>query len=81
MLQVNQGIALNIINFNAISFPELFTRHGIRICCSLAELQCINLQKLNLQRYLHQMYIERMAYFRQTPPGADGDGVFTYQTQ
>ncbi len=81
MLQVNHGIALNIINFNSIRFPELFTCHGIRLCLSLAEVQCINLQKLNLQRYLHQMYIERMAYFRQTPPGPDRDGVFTFQTK
>jgi adenylate cyclase len=47
----------------------------------LAELQFINLQKLNPQRYLYQMYIERIAYFRQTPPGADWDGVFTFQTK
>lgn len=47
----------------------------------LAKLQFINLRKLNPQRYLYQMYIERIAYFRQTPPGADWDGIFTFQTK
>ena len=46
----------------------------------LAELQFLNLYKMH-SRYLYQMYAERVAYFRQHPPGADWDGVFTFQTK
>ena len=47
----------------------------------LAEVQLINLQKLEPQRYLYEMYIKRIAYFRQSPPGGDWDGVFNYETK
>lgn len=47
----------------------------------LAEMQFINLQQMYPERYLYRMYIERIAYYRQNPPGADWDGVFTYQTK
>ena len=46
----------------------------------LAELQFLNLHKM-YGRYLYQMYAERVAFFRQNPPGTDWDGVFTYQTK
>lgn len=46
----------------------------------LAELQFLNLHKMSA-RYLYQMYAERVAYFRQNPPGQDWDGVFTFQTK
>lgn len=47
----------------------------------LAEMQFINLQNMYPQRQLYAMYIERIAYYRQNPPGADWDGVFTFQTK
>jgi len=47
----------------------------------LAEMQFINLQKLSPERYLYKMYAERVAYFRENPPGADWDGVFTFKTK
>ena len=47
----------------------------------LAEMQFINLKNMNQKRYLYQMYIERIAYFRQNPPGDNWDGVFTFQTK
>ena len=31
--------------------------------------------------YLYQMYLDRIAIFRETPPEADWDGVFTYMTK
>lgn len=46
----------------------------------LAELQFLNLHKMST-RYLYQMYAERVAHFRQNPPGQDWDGVFTFQTK
>lgn len=47
----------------------------------IAEMQFINLRNMNPERYLYQMYIERIAYFRQNPPGSDWDGVFTFKTK
>lgn len=47
----------------------------------LAEMQFINLQQMHPARYLYSMYLERIAYYRQNPPGADWDGVFTFQTK
>lgn len=47
----------------------------------LAEIQFINLQQMHPARYLYSMYLERVAYYRQNPPGADWDGVFTFQTK
>jgi len=31
--------------------------------------------------YLYETYLERIAYFRENPPGDDWDGVFTFQTK
>jgi adenylate cyclase len=47
----------------------------------LAEMQFINLQQRYPQRQLYTMYIERIAHYRQNPPDADWDGVFTFQTK
>jgi len=47
----------------------------------LAEMQFINLQNINPKRYLYQVYTKRIAFFRQNPPGADWDGVFTFETK
>jgi adenylate cyclase len=47
----------------------------------LAEMQFINLQQMYPQRALYAMYMERIAHYRQNPPDADWDGVFTFQTK
>ncbi len=47
----------------------------------IAEMQFINLQQMHSDRHLYRMYIERIAYYRQNPPGADWDGAFTFQTK
>lgn len=47
----------------------------------MAELQFLNLQKQSRLPGLYKMYAERVAHFRQNPPGADWDGVFTYTTK
>lgn len=44
-----------------------------------AELQFLNLKKDCKQDMLYQMYLDRIAYFRQNPPGTSWDGVFTYR--
>ena len=46
-----------------------------------AELQLYNLQRMSPQERLYQVYAERVAYFRNHPPGAEWDGVFSYQTK
>jgi len=47
----------------------------------LAEMQFINLQKMVPERYLYSVYLERIAYYRDEPPGADWDGAFTFKTK
>jgi adenylate cyclase len=44
-------------------------------------MQFINLQQMYPQRQLYAMYIERIAHYRQNPPDAGWDGVFTFQTK
>ncbi|MBI3221596.1 MAG: adenylate/guanylate cyclase domain-containing protein [Nitrosomonadales bacterium] len=44
-----------------------------------AELQLMNLQRLSPDTALYRIYAERVAYFRKNPPGADWDGVYTFQ--
>ena len=44
----------------------------------MAEIQFLNLQKRNSDRMLYQLYAERVAHFREVPPGGDWDGVFTH---
>ncbi|OIQ82286.1 adenylate cyclase 1 [mine drainage metagenome] len=46
-----------------------------------AEMQLLELQKQSPQRKLYQLYVERIAYYRQNPPGADWDGAFTFKTK
>lgn len=43
-----------------------------------AELQIQNLQHLYPDCKLYQLYAERIAYYRNTPPGVNWDGVFAY---
>ena len=46
-----------------------------------AELQLYNLQRMYPECKLYQVYAERVAYFRNNPPGADWDGVFDFLTK
>ncbi|MCB1744144.1 MAG: adenylate/guanylate cyclase domain-containing protein [Gammaproteobacteria bacterium] len=46
-----------------------------------AEIQFLNLHRANPTRELYRLYAERVAIYRQDPPGAGWDGVFTYQTK
>jgi len=46
-----------------------------------AELQLYNLQRTAPQTYLYKLYAERVAHFRNNPPGATWDGVFTYESK
>lgn len=39
------------------------------------------LQQLAPQRYLYQLYLQRIAYYLEHPPGADWDGVTTFETK
>jgi adenylate cyclase len=47
----------------------------------IAELQFINLKNQYPNRYLYPMYLERVAFYRENPPGDDWDGVFTHQSK
>ncbi|MFT5391542.1 MAG: adenylate cyclase [Gammaproteobacteria bacterium] len=44
----------------------------------LAEMQFLNLQKQSPNRMLYHLYAERIAFYRENPPGEDWDGVFTH---
>ena len=46
-----------------------------------AELQLYNLQRMFPECKLYKVYAERVAYFRGSPPDADWDGVFVFQTK
>jgi adenylate cyclase len=46
-----------------------------------AELQLINLKKLAPQAGLYDAYLERIATFRDHPPGPGWDGVYTFETK
>jgi len=46
-----------------------------------AEHQFKQLQELSGGRKLYQIYLDRIAEFRQHPPGMDWDGVYTYTTK
>jgi adenylate cyclase len=39
------------------------------------------LRELSPQRALYGIYLERIAEFRQHPPGRDWDGVYTHKTK
>lgn len=48
----------------------------------MAELQFLNLEKMSPRRgRLYRMYAERVAHFRQHPPEAGWDGVFTFTSK
>ncbi|MBT8446435.1 MAG: adenylate/guanylate cyclase domain-containing protein [Gammaproteobacteria bacterium] len=47
----------------------------------IAELQFLNLRKSSRSPELYQVYAERIAHFREHPPGADWDGVFTHTSK
>ncbi len=47
----------------------------------IAELQFINLKNQYPNRYLYPMYLERVAFYRENPPGDDWYGVFTHQSK
>ena len=44
----------------------------------LAELQFLNLGKRSPKRLLYKLYVERIMHFRNNPPPADWDGVYTH---
>jgi adenylate cyclase len=46
-----------------------------------AELQLFNLLRLSPQTKLYEVYSERVAYFRNNPPGENWDGVFVFKTK
>lgn len=46
-----------------------------------AELQLMNLQRMSPGMALYRIYMERVAHFRKNPPGADWDGVYTFETK
>ena len=45
-----------------------------------AEVQLINLQQRQ-PRQLYKLYLERIAYYREHPPGENWDGVTTFETK
>lgn len=46
-----------------------------------AELQLYNLLKLSPGAKLYEVYAERVAYYRNNPPGEGWDGVFVFKTK
>ncbi len=46
-----------------------------------AELDFSNLTRLDPGRLLYQVYLDRIAFFRNEPPGDDWDGVFTHTSK
>lgn len=46
-----------------------------------AELQLFNLSRLSPQTKLYEVYSERVAYYRNNPPGENWDGVFVFKTK
>ncbi|MCP4041024.1 MAG: adenylate/guanylate cyclase domain-containing protein [Gammaproteobacteria bacterium] len=47
----------------------------------MAELQFLNLQQKSPSLLLYKVYAERVANYRQNPPGANWDGVYTFKTK
>ncbi len=45
------------------------------------ELQLFNLSKMAPSAKLYQVYAERVAYYRNNPPGENWDGVFVFKTK
>ncbi len=46
-----------------------------------AELDLFNLQRMSPHNKLYEVYAERVAYFRNNPPGENWDGVFVFQAK
>ena len=46
-----------------------------------AEREFFALQQANPSRALYAMYLDRVSYFKNHPPGAGWDGVFTFKTK
>jgi adenylate cyclase len=46
-----------------------------------AELQLLNLLKAAARTRLYEVYVERVAYYRNNPPGDNWDGVFVFRTK
>ena len=46
-----------------------------------AELDFFNLSRVYPERMLYQVYLDRIAVYRQDPPGDDWDGVFTHTSK
>jgi adenylate cyclase len=46
-----------------------------------AELQLMNLQRMSPDTALYRIYADRIAHIRNTPPAAEWDGVFVFQTK
>ena len=46
-----------------------------------AELQFLSLHNMSPQSKLYQVYAERVAYYRNNPPGENWDGVFIFKTK
>jgi adenylate cyclase len=46
-----------------------------------AELQLFNLLKIAPQSKLYEVYSERVAFYRNNPPGENWDGVFVFKTK
>jgi adenylate cyclase len=46
-----------------------------------AELQFFNLLKMSPQSRLYEVYGERIAHYRNNPPGENWDGVFVFKTK
>jgi adenylate cyclase len=60
-------------------------RHGLQFYRAgewdQAELQFMNLQRQAPDCRLYALYLKRIAYFRNEPPPAGWDGVFTHTTK
>ena len=46
-----------------------------------AELQLLNLLKISPKSRLYEVYAERIAHYRNNPPGESWDGVFVFKTK
>ena len=46
-----------------------------------AELQLMNLRRMSPETALYGIYAERINHFRRSPPAADWDGVFVFESK
>jgi len=69
---------------SAIENAKLFQsalKHYRKQDWDAAEKILKELQTVEPDSYLYALYLERISIFRETPPEADWDGVFTYMTK